>query len=66
MPLKTKILIARIVLIILCMSVLTLVITTFDNPDTTKLITMLSMLCVLLLFYHNSLVKKMNNQGKDD
>jgi hypothetical protein len=58
MPLKTKILIARVVLIILCISVFTLVITTFDNPDTSKLTSMLLMICVLLMLYHNSLPRR--------
>ncbi len=66
MRLKTQVLLARILLIISALSVFVLVLTTFDNPNTSNWVATLSMVCLLLMLYHNSLVKKLKNQEKDD
>jgi hypothetical protein len=66
MPLKTKMFIVRALVIISALSVLVLVLTTFDDPDTTDRIYMLLWVCILLLLYHNSLARRMKNREKDD
>lgn len=66
MPLKTKMFIVRALVIISALSVLVLVLTTFDDPDTTDRIYMLLWVCILLLLYHNSLARRMKNREKND
>ncbi|GAA5346450.1 hypothetical protein CLV97_12034 [Planifilum fimeticola] len=66
MPLKTKMFIVRALVIISALSVLVLVLTTFDDPDTTGRIYMLLWVCILLLLYHNSLARRMKNREKND
>lgn len=66
MPLKTKMFIVRTLVIISALSVLVLMFTTFDDPDTTDRIYMLLWVCILLLLYHNSLARRMKNREKDD
>ncbi len=59
MSLKTKVLVVRTITVVLALVVVGFVIATFENPETSKWISLGSMTCVILAIINESLTKKM-------